>query len=194
MKLFAGVALLTGIAFPYSLQSTDTLSEMLDLAVRRSVPSAVLERFQPPSFHGSETYLAWRYAEDVVSVQYGLAASLDEARDRFAKNAMGLSVPTMPVEGLVGDEAFVVAPVGDNRRLHFRRGRFHVQVTAPARALRCVLTDAAPAPCLEPPDPLIGLPAPRNLNGREIVSQGFETVVRFAVLFDAKFSKTAPGD
>lgn len=190
MNRFVAVAILARMAVPSATQPIQTLTERFDVAVRKAVPGALIHRFQPPSLHNPDSaYLSWRYGDQEVSVQYSLATSIEEARDRFAKAAVVRPVPTRPVAGIVGDEAFIVS---QSARLHFRRGRFNVEVNAPYH-LGCVWTDAQLPPCPEPPvDALTVLPLPPRLKGHEIVSLGYEKALRFALLFDAEILKAMP--
>jgi hypothetical protein len=191
MTRFVGAGLLASLSSMYLVQPPDTLTERLDVALRAAVPGAVLERVQPPSLHSSQTYLAWRYDDALVTVQYSLAASLEEAKDTFAKTAMVLPVGTASISGIVGDDAFLVGRTNGPRRLHFRRDKLHVQVGAPATPFRpCFLTGGPPEPCSPPArDPLIRLPPAPELKNYEFAF-GYETVIRFALLFDAEVSRS----
>jgi hypothetical protein len=186
MKRFVVVALVAMIAAPSATQPIQELPGRLDIAVRKAVRGALMHRFQPPSLHSPDSgYLAWRYGDQEFSLQYTLASTIEEARDGFAKAAVVRPIPTRPVAGIVGDEAFIVS---HSARLHFRRGRFNVEVNAPDHL--CVGMGSQVSACPEAPkDPLTELPLPPRLVTHEVVNLGYDGALRFALLVDAEILK-----
>jgi hypothetical protein len=189
MKWFVALTLLASAALPPATQPIHMLTERFDIALRKAVPGAVMHRFEPPSLHNpASAYLSWRYGDQEVAVQYSLANSIEEARDWFGMAAVGRSTGTRAIAAIIGDEAFIVS---QSAQLHFRRGRFNVEVNAPYH-LACMSSDPQVRCPERPADRLARLPLPLSFKRHETVLLGYEKSLRVALLFDAEILKMMP--
>ena len=191
-QLLVAVGLLSGgtdIALPVHKQSTESLHEQLDAAVRRLVSDVVQIQAPAPAERPEEpTRLQWRYASGTVTLRYWRELSAPAAAETLRLRRAMLSVGSrMLPPGTIGDAAFVLQPTGRQLHVYFTRGLSVVQVSAPHHGRVLCKLEYPPAPCSSASLVAPSVPPHLTVAFAELSMMGFDPAISFAAVFDDVF-------